>query len=66
MVAAMAAACGGGPAGPSKINGTTTIAGTVNADGAAVTCPVGRPLAPGAAHHAARHSRHSARLSDRS
>jgi hypothetical protein len=62
MGVAMAAACGGGPAGPSKINGTgtstpttttptttttTTIAGTVNANGAAMSG--GAVMAPGAA-----------------
>jgi uncharacterized repeat protein (TIGR01451 family) len=47
MVVAIAAACGGGPAGPSKINGTTTIAGTVNANGAAMSG--GAATAPGAA-----------------
>jgi hypothetical protein len=61
MVVAIAAACGGGPAGPSKINGTTstttttptttttttTIAGTVNAIGAAMSD--GTVMAPGAA-----------------
>ena len=38
VVVAIAAGCGGGPAAPSKIDGTT-IAGMVNVNGAAVTAP---------------------------
>jgi len=49
MVVAIAAACGGGPAAPSKIDGTT-IAGMVNVSGAAATAPAAvTGAAPGTA-----------------
>jgi hypothetical protein len=48
MVVAIAAACGGGPAAPSKIDGTI-IAGIVNMNGAAATAPRAAVTAPATA-----------------